>query len=390
MEKQKTWFYRRFLNNKFAVVMFDLILVLLAILLFTKIAWVFEPVVTFLGVVAPPFLLAGILFYLTVPIINWMEAKLNFKRGLAILLLFIVLIGLLAWGIFKFVPAVQQQATSIIQSWPTLWKQFTDWLTELNSKQNLISQKDLNHIGQEIMSAFSGKQSSILSGTVSQIQNVIGIVGNVVVTISTAPIILFFMLKDGDQFVPNLLPIFPTKARASIGDMLTEMNTKVGSYVQGQLTVALAVAIIFMIGYSVIGLKYALVLGLIAGPLNLIPYFGSALAMVPSLIMGLLTSPKMLIAVIIVFFIEWLLETQLISPLVMGSKLEMHPITIVVVLLTAGNLFGLLGVILGIPGFAVIKIIVSRFFAWYQTISGLYDDPEPDDDATPPVPTQKD
>jgi predicted PurR-regulated permease PerM len=144
--------------------------------------------------------------------------------------------------------------------------------------------------------------------------------------------------------------------------------------VQGQLTVAMAVAIIFMIGYSLIGLRFALILGLIAGPLNLIPYFGSALAMVPALIVGAVTSPQMLIAVIITFFVEWLLETQLISPLVMGSKLEMHPITIVIVLLTAGNLFGLAGVILGIPGFAVIKIVVTRFFSWYQQVSGLYDE----------------
>ncbi len=119
-----------------------------------------------------------------------------------------------------------------------------------------------------------------------------------------------------------------------------------------------------------------MILGLIATPLNLIPYFGSALAMVPSLVMGAMTSPKMLIGVIIVFFIEWLLETQVISPLVMGSKLELHPITIVVVLLTAGNLFGLVGVILGIPGFAVIKIIVTRLFAWYRQVSGLYDEPK--------------
>jgi predicted PurR-regulated permease PerM len=139
----------------------------------------------------------------------------------------------------------------------------------------------------------------------------------------------------------------------------------------------MAVAIIFMVGFSVIGLKFALVLGLIAGPLNLIPYFGSALAMVPALIVGATTSPKMLIAVIITFFVEWLIETQLISPLVMGSKLEMHPLTIVIVLLTAGNLFGLVGVILGIPGFAVIKIIVTRLFHWYQQVSGLY--PEPSD-----------
>ena len=174
------------------------------------------------------------------------------------------------------------------------------------------------------------------------------------------------MLKDGDKFTPMVLHIVPTKLRRSVKQMLHEMNEKVGSYVQGQITVALCVAVMFMVGYSVIGLRYGLIFGLLACPLNLIPYFGSALAMI--------------LAVIIVFFIEWLIETQVISPLVMGSKLELHPITIVVVLLTAGNLFGLVGVILGIPGFAVLKIVVTRFFSWYQQVSGLYEAEHATDD----------
>jgi len=374
MDNKRTWFYRRFLNNKFAIVMLDVIMALLAILLFTKIAWVFQPVLDFLGIVAPPFVLAGILYYLTVPIIDWLEKR-KIKRGWAIAGVFLILFALIVWGVLRFIPAVENQLSNIIQSWPTYWNEFTQWLSDLNDKQTLISQKDLNQLGSEIASNFQGKQSNLLTGTVNQIQNVIGIVGNVVVTVATAPIILFFMLKDGAHFTPNLVKLFPVKLRDSISEMLTEMNTKVGSYVQGQITVAMAVAIMFMIGYSVIGLKFGLLLGLLAGPLNLIPYLGSALAMVPALIIGLTTSPQMFFAVIVVFFIEWLLETQVISPFVMGSKLEMHPVTIVIVLLTAGNLFGLVGVILGIPGFAVLKIIITRIFVWYQQVSGLYQEP---------------
>ncbi|WP_057894209.1 AI-2E family transporter [Lacticaseibacillus brantae] len=383
MDNKRTWFYRRFLNNKFAIAMVDIILALLAILLFTKIAWVFQPVLDFFGIVAPPFILAGILYYLTVPIIDWLERH-KIKRGWAIGGVFLLLFALLVWGILRFIPAIEGQVTNIMQTWPTYWKEFTTWLSDLNAKQTLISQKELNQLGAEITSAFQGKQGSLLTGTVSSIQNVIGIVGNVVVTVATAPIILFFMLKDGAHFTPSLIKLFPVKLRTGIGEMLTEMNTKVGSYVQGQITVAMAVAIMFMIGYSIIGLKFGLLLGLLAGPLNLIPYLGSALAMVPALIIGLTTSPQMFFEVILVFFIEWLLETQVISPFVMGSKLEMHPVTIVIVLLTAGNLFGLVGVILGIPGFAVIKIVVTRIFVWYQQVSGLYQEPE-----TPPAEKDK-
>ncbi|MEK0405130.1 AI-2E family transporter, partial [Lactiplantibacillus plantarum] len=85
-------------------------------------------------------------------------------------------------------------------------------------------------------------------------------------------------LKDGDKFTPMVLHIVPTKLRRSVKQMLHEMNEKVGSYVQGQITVALCVAVMFMVGYSVIGLRYGLIFGLLACPLNLIPYFVSALA----------------------------------------------------------------------------------------------------------------
>lgn len=364
-------FYRRFLNSKFTVGCLNAVLVLLALWIFTQIAWIFKPVGSFVGIVAPPLILAGVLFYLLNPLVNFLQRH-GFKRLLAIALVFVVVLGLLVLAIVKLVPPIEQQFNNIVKFYPQYWQSFTDWLTHLNENQSFISQHDLDQFGKELMTSLSSKKGSLLSGTVTGIQNFFGIVGNVVITVATAPIILFFLLKDGDHFAPLVVNLFPTRMRHSLSDTLHEMNEKVGSYVQGQLTVAMAVAIIFMVGFSVIGLKFALVLGLIAGPLNLIPYFGSALAMIPALIVGATTSPQMLIAVIVTFFVEWVIETQLISPFVMGSKLAMHPLTIVLVLLTAGNLFGLIGVILGIPGFAVIKIIVTRLFHWYQQASGLY------------------
>lgn len=203
-----------------------------------------------------------------------------------------------------------------------------------------------------------------MTGTITQLQNLIGIVGHVVDYISTAPNFLFFMSKDGDKYSPMILQIVHTKLRRSVKTMLHEMNEKVGTYVTGQNSVALCVAVMYLIGVSVIGLRYGLIFGLLACPLNLIPYFGSALAMIPPSNLGALTSPRMILAVIVVFFIEWLIETTLISPLVMGRQLELLPITIVVVLHSAGHLFGLVGDFLGIPGFAVLKIVDSRFFSW--------------------------
>ncbi|MRT18512.1 AI-2E family transporter, partial [Vitellibacter sp. q18] len=103
------------------------------------------------------------------------------------------------------------------------------------------------------------------------------------------------------------------------------VNDQVSSYIRGQLTVAFAVAIMFMIGFSVIGLDYAVTLGIAAGFLNLIPYLGSFLAMIPAVFLGIVSGPALLIKVLIVFAIEQTVEGRFISPLVLGSQLSIHP-----------------------------------------------------------------
>src|SRR5699024_1134299 len=108
------------------------------------------------------------------------------------------------------------------------------------------------------------------------------------------------------------------------------------------------------------------------GLLNLVPYLGSFMAMIPIVIVAIVASPFMLVKVLIVFAIEQLLEGRLIQPLILGSNLKIHPVTIIIVLLTAGKLFGVPGVILGIPAYAVLKVIFQHIFAWYQDYSGLY------------------
>ena len=137
---------------------------------------------------------------------------------------------------------------------------------------------------------------------------------------------------------------------------------------------AFAVAIMFMIGFAVIGLEYAVTLGIIAGFLNLIPYLGSFLAMIPAIFLAIVAGPFMIIKVLIVFAVEQTIEGRLISPLVLGNQLSIHPVTILLVLLTSGKLFGIIGVILGIPVYAAAKVVITHVFEWYTTISSLYEE----------------
>ena len=190
------------------------------------------------------------------------------------------------------------------------------------------------------------------------------------------------MLKDGHRLNPYVTKFAPKKLQPSFSSLLSDINGAVASYIRGQITVAFWVGVMFAIGYSVIGLNYGITLAVLAGILNMIPYFGTFIAFIPAIILGLISSPMMLIKVLIVFAIEQTLEGRVISPLVMGTKMNMNPVTTILLLIGASAVAGLWGVIFAIPVYAVIKIIVTRLFNYYRKISNLYDDESIEDSDT--------
>ena len=158
--------------------------------------------------------------------------------------------------------------------------------------------------------------------------------------------------------------------------MLHEMNQQVSSYIRGQILVAIFVGITYTIGYSIIGLPYGVTIGMIAGVLTIIPYIGSIIGLVPAFIIAFVTNPSLALQVFLVYVIEQLIESRLLQPLILGSSLKMHPVTILVILLAAGKMFGLTGLLIAVPVYAVVKVFVTHFFAWYKDYSGLYYTPE--------------
>ncbi|WP_326717605.1 AI-2E family transporter [Vagococcus jeotgali] len=375
-KNKRNFFYRWFLNNKIVTSLLIVLLILLIVLVFTKVSHIFKPIGEFLGIVGVPILIAGLLYYLLNPIVNFMEKK-GIKRVLGISILFVVVIGLFTWGIVIVVPKIDSQIKSFVTEWPSYWKTIESKINEFLSTPLLHKfsepiEKYLN----DLFSSISTLTKSLSKTTFKGLGSFVGVVANAVMTVIIVPFVLFYLLKDGKKLVPYTMKAVPTKMRQPTLNVLSDINKQLSSYVRGKVTVAIAVGIMFTIGFSIIRLEYAVTLGILAGVLNLIPYIGSALAMIPAVILAMVSGPKMLIAVIIVFIIEQTIEGRVVSPLVLGSQLDIHPLTIIFVLLTAGKLFGVLGVILGVPGYAAIKVVVLHVFEWYKDVSGLYDEPE--------------
>ena len=382
-KKPHSWFWKWFLNNQAVTSLLVILLILLILLLFTKVSYLFEPVWQFLAIVGLPIILAGILYYLMNPAVDYLERK-GIKRIYSIFGLFILVIGLIVWVVVVIVPKIQEQSMSFADNLP-------GYLTIIENKVNEILsdpifsqvQEQIEASNEKLISSLTDIVQNLSRSTIQNLGSFFGAVATIVLAVITMPFILFYLLKDGRKLAPYFVKFLPTKMRQPSLVVLKEMNDQVSSYIRGQLTVAFAVAVMFMIGFSIIGLDYAITLGIAAGFLNLIPYLGSFLAMIPAVFLGIVGGPVLLIQVLIVFVIEQTIEGRLISPLVLGNELSIHPVTILLVLLTSGKLFGLVGVILGIPVYAAAKVVITHVFEWYTRVSSLYEEEEPIPEAPP-------
>lgn len=372
---QKTsWFWRWFLNSQVVVALIIVLLLLLITLVFTKVSYLFEPVGQFFAIVGLPVVIAGILYYLMNPVINFLERK-GLNRTLAIILLFIVVVALLIWGIVVIIPQIREQIGSMMKSLPSYFDTIGNKANEIFKDPTFKPfQQHLDNSLQKILESLTETAQNISRVTLQGLGSVVSTLATVMIALITAPIILFFLLKDGKQLATYTLKFLPTKMRKPTHRVMSEINSQLASYIRGQLTVAFSVAVMFIIGFSLVGMNYAITLGILAGFLNLIPYLGSFLAMVPVIFIAIVTGPVMLVKVIIVFTIEQTIEGRIVSPLVLGNQLKIHPITIMFVLLTAGKIFGITGIILGIPFYAVLKVIAIHIFEWYKGVSNLYEE----------------
>ena len=374
-----SWFFKWFLDNKAVTVFLVALLLGLNIFILSKISFLFIPVIDFLSVVMLPVILSGLLFYLLNPLVDLME-KYKINRVLAISIIFVIIAVLLIIGLAVAIPNLQRQVVIFAQNVPSYLEDADRVIDDLVTKR---LPDDFRPQLEQVLAQFSTQAtawaSNISSKAVNWVSALISGTSQVIVALIIMPFMLFYLLRDGKGLRDYITQFLPNKLREPVGKVLSDVNQQLANYVRGQITVAVIVAIMFIIFFKIIGLRYAVALGVTAGVLNLVPYLGSFLAMLPALVLGLIAGPVMLLKVIIVFIVEQTIEGRFVSPLILGSQLNIHPITILFVLLTSGSMFGIWGVLLGIPIYASAKVVISEIFDWYKEISGLYEPVEETD-----------
>ena len=352
--------FEKIKNSKLMFWSVELLIIATLILVSSKIDFVFQPIGTFFTTLFAPILIAGFLYYLLNPLVNLLM-KMGVKRLAAIALIFILLIGMIVLIFMSIIPNLVEQLVSLARNIPGFISNMQTWLQELANNATrfpLFKELDVDkYISNLDVSAGSIIQQS-LTGVTNGLGSVIGKITTIVLLLVTVPFILFYMLKDGEKLVPNIERLFPEKQRENIKGLLQQLNKTLSDYISGQAIECLFVGTFTFLGYLLIGVDYAFLFGVIAGMTNLIPYLGPYLGLAPALIYTFFDSPTRALLCIVVVIIVQQIDGNVIYPNVIGKSLNIHPLTIILILLVAGNLSGILGVFLGVPVYAILRTLV--------------------------------
>lgn len=335
----------------------QILLLLLIVFVGTKVSFLFEPIIVFTSTLFFPILIAGILFFIFNPLVKLLERN-KVPRTLAILIPYIVFVGVVT-GIISFIgPIVTQQVSDLISNFPTYAREITDFILSMSQSHWFTWLMEQEYVSlNQIEQTLTGYATSLPENITSSFSKLLGVVTNITLTIITVPFILFYMLKDGHKFPGEAVKLFPSTYRGEGLKILKDLYETLATYIQGQLIVSLAVGLGCYIGYMIIGLDYALVLGIVVAVTNIIPYVGPFIGATPAVVIALLDSPtKALLAALVVTVVQQL-DGNLLSPLIIGKRLNTHPLTIILLLIGAGSFGGIIGMILAVPTYAVLKAV---------------------------------
>ncbi|MGF2054946.1 AI-2E family transporter [Vagococcus fluvialis] len=335
----------------------ELLVIFTLIFVMSHTLFVFVPIKIFIQTLFPPVLIALFLFYLLKPIVEIINRKTKFKRSKIVLFVFLTLVFLFFLTISTLIPLLMKQISEFIKSIPFLINSLNEWTEKVSLELQIdkIQVKSfLDSIDISIPEVSKSFFSSLSTGTVMFVSNIF----HVLVILFTVPMFLFYLLKDSEKMVENVIKTVPKSAQKDAAELIKKMNSTISAYISGQAFECLFVAVGTFIGYLLFGIDYALMFAVLAGVTNIIPYIGPYLGLAPVVLTTIFDSPvKALVACIVVLVVQQI-DSNMVYPNVMGKSLDIHPLTVFIILLVAGNISGLIGMILGVPFYAVTKVVV--------------------------------
>lgn len=320
--------------------------------LFAVLAYALEPVLT-------PFLIAALLAYLGDPLVNHLT-RLKLPRVLAVTLVFIVIMLLVLALLLFLMPLLIRQFEVFMMRLP----EFLVWLQEfvlpwLRQHLGLELTLDPQTLKAILTEHWQQAGNVVVSTWKTLSQSGAAIVGWFA-QLLLIPVVTFYLLCDWHAVVRGMRKLLPRRAEPTIMKLWRECDEVIGAFLRGQFLVMLALGVIYWIGFSIVGLDLALLLGIVIGLLAIVPYLGLVVGLIVASITALVQfhDTMHLVYILIVFGVAQLLENFVLTPWFVGDRIGLHPVAVIFAILAGGHLFGFTGILLALPVAAVLMVLV--------------------------------
>lgn len=330
------------------------------------------------GAVLAPFALAFVFAYIASPLVDRLEDR-KVGRGYASALLILVVALLILLAVVLLVPLVIHQGTEFLEDLPRMLAELEAWYNERVQALARSPVPILRDIPfEQAMGLDTGDLSEWIAERLTELQpswetavglgqgvrTALTIIGYLVLT----PVLTFYLLRDFSTMKSSLSEVLPEDQRESWLEFLRQFDNLLGEYLRGQLLVAAFVGVATGLGFWALDFPNAVLLGVVAGVFNIVPYLGLIVSLIPALVIALVTPPLWLslLKVGIVFFAVQALDGYVISPRIIGERVGLHPVWVMLAIIAAGSFFGLVGLLLAIPIAVLIKLLILRWIAAYK------------------------
>ena len=315
----------------------------------------YEAFFSFLWKLFIPFLIAALIAYLLHPLVEKLH-EWNIHRGLAILLIYLIFFGGVGYLFYKGYPAIVHQVRDLNENLPEFIRMYESWIYQVYSYTSFLPETVHDKI-EQLRATLETSLDNLLGRLALGFTRIF----DMILIITVIPVLVFYFIKDYVKIESFFMWFIPNKYKDEAAELLREVDKGLGGYIRGQLIVSLFVSIACLIIFKLLDVNYALLLAIVMGVTNIIPYFGPIIGAIPVVMISYTIGGNTVIFVIIAIFVIQVIEGNLLSPYIMGKTVKIHPVAIIFVLLLGGQLFGVWGMILAVPALTILKVIAIQF-----------------------------
>jgi len=346
-----------------------------AIIFFCLLLWIMEtlqPITTVL-------LVSLLIAYILDPLVTRLES-LHIRRSISSLGIIVAVLVFFTLLLLGLLPALIRELSDFGQRAPRYIKELTQFLLVVAERFEIQVPQDWNQMSQFLMEkarTISPNVAAPLKALISSLfKSVFSVVGTVVHVV-LVPIIAYYLLVEFQDIRSSISDLIPPYVREPVMGKLQEIDKVLSAFVRGQLTIALILAVLYSVGFLIIGIDLALVLGILSGLLWIVPYLGTLFALVSGSAMAIAKYGDF---VHVLYVVGWvcivqLTEAYLLTPKIVGKAVGLHPVVYILALIVGANLFGFIGLLIAIPLTAIAKVFLGSLINMYRSSYLFIDSP---------------